>query len=114
MLSLDELNLPAEKVYFSISEVSKLFDLPYSTLRYWESQFTMLKPDTNGHQTRFYSREDLLTIQKIKYFRDSLHLSLPAIKLRLSNMENDVDKQMRLSKTLHEMRDILSSIRELI
>lgn len=114
MDNLDPLDLPEGKVYFSIADVSKLFKIPYSTLRYWESQFSMLKPDTNAHQTRFYSRKDLQTIQKIKYFRDVLRLPISAIKLRLKDSNQDIEKQMRLSKRLHEIRKTLCEIRDLM
>ena len=35
------------KLYYSIKEVAEMFDLPESTLRYWEQEFPFLRPKTN-------------------------------------------------------------------
>ena len=39
------------KLYYSIKEVAEMFDLPESTLRYWEQEFPFLKPKTSGPAT---------------------------------------------------------------
>ena len=36
------------KLYYSIKEVAEMFDLPESTLRYWEQEFPFLRPKTSG------------------------------------------------------------------
>ena len=43
-----------DKLYYSIGETSKMFDLPISTLRYWENEFDMLKPRKNKKGDRFF------------------------------------------------------------
>ena len=43
------------KLYYSIGEVAKMFDINESTLRYWESEFPHLKPKTNSKNVRQYT-----------------------------------------------------------
>jgi DNA-binding transcriptional MerR regulator len=67
--------LPAagsEKTYRSISEVSDLLTIKPHVLRYWETQFTMLKPRKNRAGNRMYRPEEiklLYTIKELLYAR---------------------------------------------
>ncbi len=47
------------KKYYKISEVAELLGLPASTLRFWEKQFTVIRPKRNNHGTRFYTPADI-------------------------------------------------------
>ncbi len=54
------------KLYYSIKEVAKMFDLNESTLRYWETEFPYLKPKTAGsNKVRQYSDKDIEQIRLI-------------------------------------------------
>ncbi|MGN0281594.1 MAG: MerR family transcriptional regulator [Prevotella sp.] len=54
------------KLYYSISEVAKMFDVNESTLRYWEKEFPSLKPKTSGPSlTRQYTDKDIEKIKQI-------------------------------------------------
>ncbi len=54
------------KLYYSISEVSKLTGLEQYTLRYWESEFPQLRPAKNRAGNRIYTHKDIELILKIK------------------------------------------------
>jgi DNA-binding transcriptional MerR regulator len=60
-------NKPIEKRYFTITEVSEQLGLNASQLRYWEKEFTPLKPRTNARGERFYTASDVLIIQQIAW-----------------------------------------------
>ena len=62
------------KKYYKISEVAEIIGLPASTLRFWEKNFTIIKPKRNNHGTRFYTPAD---IEKIRHV---------AIRLKLKTM----------------------------
>jgi len=55
-----------KKLYYSISEVSKLTSLEQYILRYWESEFEQLKPAKNRAGNRIYTNKDIKLILKIK------------------------------------------------
>jgi DNA-binding transcriptional MerR regulator len=55
-----------KKLYYSISEVSKLTDLEQYILRYWETEFDQLKPGKNRAGNRIYTNKDIQLILKIK------------------------------------------------
>lgn len=61
------LNKPIEKRYHSITEVAKELGVNASQLRYWEKEFTVLKPRTNARGKRFYTASDIQLIKEIHF-----------------------------------------------
>jgi DNA-binding transcriptional MerR regulator len=59
-------SLGIKKLYYSISEVSKITDLEQYVLRYWESEFDELKPAKNRAGNRIYTNRDIKLILHIK------------------------------------------------
>ncbi len=58
------LNLP-DKLYYSIGEVAKAFDVNASLIRYWEKEFPIIKPKKNKKGNRYFTPEDLKNLQMI-------------------------------------------------
>ena len=58
---------PIDKKFYKIGEVAELTGLPVSTLRFWEQQFTIIKPRRNDRGTRFYTPDDVERIRMIHY-----------------------------------------------
>jgi len=59
-------DLLIKKLYYSISEVSKISEVEQYVLRYWESEFEQLKPQKNRAGNRIYTNKDIQTILLIK------------------------------------------------
>jgi len=59
-------NIPQKK-YFTIGEVSKLCEIKSHVLRYWEQEFTHIKPVKRKGNRRYYQKKDIITIQKIAH-----------------------------------------------
>jgi DNA-binding transcriptional MerR regulator len=53
------------KLYYSISEVADMFDVSNSLIRYWESEFTQLKPQKNRRGDRKFTSKDIQTLEVI-------------------------------------------------
>lgn len=62
--------IPAEKLYFKIGEVAKIVGVKPYVLRYWETEFSVLKPGKTRSKHRLYRRRDVELLLKIK---DLLH-----------------------------------------
>lgn len=56
----------AEKMYRSISEVSELLDVKPHVLRYWETQFSTLRPRKNRAGNRMYRPDEIKLLYAIK------------------------------------------------
>jgi DNA-binding transcriptional MerR regulator len=59
-------DLSIKKLYYSISEVSKITEVEQYVLRYWETEFEQLKPQKNRAGNRIYTNKDIQTILHIK------------------------------------------------
>jgi DNA-binding transcriptional MerR regulator len=59
-------DLEMKKLYYSISEVSKMVELEQYVLRYWEREFSQLKPQKNRAGNRIYTEKDIEIIKLIK------------------------------------------------
>ncbi len=59
-------NFGLKKLYYSISEVSKLTGVEQYILRYWETEFSQLRPSKNRAGNRIYTNKDINLILQIK------------------------------------------------
>lgn len=59
-------DLQIKKLYYSISEVSKMLGLEQYVLRYWETEFEQLRPQKNRAGNRVYTEKDIETIKLIR------------------------------------------------
>ena len=58
------------KLYYSITEVAKMFGVNESLLRYWEKEFPFLSPKKAGGNIRQYTQADIENV-RLEYSRDS-------------------------------------------
>jgi len=83
-----------KKLYYSISEVSKLTELEQYILRYWETEFEQLKPSKNRAGNRIYTNKDIQLILKIKkLLREEKYTIDGAKKILTAPVEPELDKE---------------------
>ena len=73
----------AEKLYYRIGEVEEIAGVPAYVLRYWESEFKLLRPKKNPAGQRLYRRRDLELVQRIKTLLYEERLTLEGARKRL-------------------------------
>jgi len=56
-----------DKLYFKIGEVARLIGVKPYVLRYWESEFSVLRPGKTRSRHRLYRRKDVETLLEIRY-----------------------------------------------
>ena len=59
------IELSQDKRYYSIGEVAKAFDVNASLIRFWDSEFDILKPKKNAKGNRMFTPEDVKNLQLI-------------------------------------------------
>ena len=57
-----------EKLYYSISEVSDMFEVNASTIRFWEKEFDILKPTKNKKGNRLFTQKDIENLRLIVHY----------------------------------------------
>lgn len=76
-----------EKLFYSISEVSDMFELNSSTLRFWEKEFDFLKPSKNKKGNRLFTQKDIDSIAKIVELVRQRGFTIQGAKEQLKNGE---------------------------
>jgi DNA-binding transcriptional MerR regulator len=91
-------SLGIKKLYYSISEVSKITDLEQYVLRYWESEFDELKPAKNRAGNRIYTNRDIKLILYIKKLLRDERYTIEGAKqvLKTYTPEEDTGEQLEL------------------
>jgi DNA-binding transcriptional MerR regulator len=109
-----------DKLAFKIGEVAELLEVRPYVLRYWETEFEVLKPKKSKHNQRMYERKDvenLLLIKKLLY-RDRFSIEGARSALKRLKKDNARVKQIRslaerYEDTSEKLYELLADIREL-
>ncbi|MBC8478544.1 MerR family transcriptional regulator [bacterium] len=93
-----------KKLYFTISEVGRLTNLEPYVLRFWETQFSQLRPEKTTANVRRYRESDIELIKRISYLLYEAEYTIPGARKQL--------QQRRKSETelLHEVQQELTEI----
>jgi DNA-binding transcriptional MerR regulator len=102
------------KQYYSIAEVSEMFDLPASLLRYWEKEFPTINPKKGGNNVRMYTKEDIEEIRLINDLVKGRNMKLAAarelIQRNREGAKNSSDLLLRLTNVREQLLDIKRSL----
>ena len=101
-----------QKLYYSIKEVAEMFGLNESTLRYWETEFPLLKPKTSGPaKVRQYQEKDIEQIKLIHNLVKVRGFKLAAAKKIINNNRDGADKTADVLTRLIAVRDELQALK---
>lgn len=109
-----------DKLYFKIGEVSKLAEVAPHVLRYWESEFSTIKPKRAGSKQRLYRRKDVELILVIKNLLHSQGYTIAGAKKLISETDDlesirrDENQSRVHSNQLEAIKGELLEIRNLL
>jgi len=83
--------IPAKR-YFTIGEVSELCGVKPHVLRYWEQEFTQLKPVKRRGNRRYYQHHEVLLIRKIRDLLYEQGFTISGARNRLDGANDKTDK----------------------
>lgn len=102
------------KRYYKISEVAEILNVPPSTLRFWENQFTIIKPKRSASNRRYYTADDIETIRMVYYLVKEKGLKLDAaqqqIKVNRENISQRSEVINRLKSLRAELKGMLDAL----
>lgn len=103
------MQIPDDKKYFRIGEVSRIIGVRPYVLRYWESEFPQIKPNRADSKQRTYQKKDLEMIFKIKKLLYEERLTIEGARRKLKQNQSNsppVEKDL-LQEVKGELRNIL-------
>ena len=102
-----------EKLYYSISEVSELFDLNASTLRFWEKEFDVLKPTKNKKGNRLFTKKDIEHIASIVELVKQKGYTIQGAKEQLKHKSASKPAGNPTAEVIEKLRNIKAKLIEL-
>lgn len=104
--------LESKKLYYSIGEVAKMFNVNTSLIRYWEKEFTIIKPKKNRKGNRLFTQKDIENFHLIFHLVKERGMTLQGAKQKLKDNKEGVDHNFEIVKSLEEIKTMLMDIRE--
>ena len=109
--------IPAKR-YFTIGEVSDLCGVKPHVLRYWEQEFTQLRPVKRGGNRRYYQHHEVLLIRRIRELLYQDGFTISGARNRLDELaarkREDAEESIGLREQLSSVRSEIKSILQLI
>lgn len=107
------MKIPDDKRYFRIGEVSRIIGVEPYVLRYWESEFSQIKPSRADSNQRTYQKKDLETIFEIKRLLYDEKMTLEGAKKRLKK-KGQSSKEVFTKDTISEIKRELQEISDIL
>jgi DNA-binding transcriptional MerR regulator len=104
-------DLSIKKLYYSISEVSKITEMEQYVLRYWETEFEQLKPQKNRAGNRIYTNKDIQLIMHIKTLLREKKYTIEGAKKILENYP-EVTIAHQAESELHLVEQTISEVKK--
>lgn len=106
------MNATLDKLYYSIGEVAERLEVAPSLIRHWEKNFSMIRPKRNKKGNRFYTPEDIRTLEDIKYLVKDKGYTLKGAEEHLKATRKSSTPEKEILDKLENIREKLSAIRD--
>ena len=100
-----------EKLYYSIGEVAKAFNVNTSLIRFWESEFSVIKPKKNAKGNRYFTKEDIKNIELIYHLVKERGYTLEGAKTHLKTSNKDTLENFDIIRKLNKIKSALLEIK---
>jgi DNA-binding transcriptional MerR regulator len=109
--------IPAKR-YFTIGEVSELCGVKPHVLRYWEQEFTQLKPVKRRGNRRYYQHHEVLLIRRIRQLLYEEGFTISGARHRLDQggaepaaRAQNADAEVNATTLRNEIKSVLDTLR---
>lgn len=101
------------KLYYSIGEVSEMFGVSNSLIRYWEVEFSILKPSKNSKGDRRFMVKDIRNLERIYTLVKERGFTLDGAKKELKKKKSDNPKALASDKLKAIKKKMESLLKEI-
>ncbi len=110
-----------DKIYFKIGEVSRIVGVKPYVLRYWETEFDLLKPGKAPSRHRLYKKKDVELLLEIKRLLYAEGYTIEGARKKLKENRKEDRRQLKLplsdskyKNTLIKIKKDLKSLRKIL
>lgn len=104
--------MAAKKMFYSMGEVSEMFDVNPSLIRHWESKFDCLRPHKNKKGNRMFSPSDIEKLKQIYHLVKERGMTLEGANRAMKSSRGGLSRDTELLERLQRIRAALEEVRE--
>jgi DNA-binding transcriptional MerR regulator len=101
-----------DKIYFKIGEVSEILGVEPYVLRYWETEFEVLKPSKAPSRHRLYKKRDVELLLEIKRLLYSEGFTIEGARKKLKETKKEEKNQLKLPLADQRYRNALIKVKK--
>lgn len=102
-----------KKLFYTISEVSEMFELNASTLRFWEKEFELLKPSKNKKGNRTFTQKDIDNIARIVELVKQQGFTIQGAKEQLKKTQGQVSAGANTDEVISRLQGIKARLMDI-
>ena len=96
-----------EKLYYAIGEVSEMFNVNTSLIRFWEKEFDIIKPKKNKKGNRLFTQKDIDNFHIIYHLGKENGMTLKGAKKKMKENKEDTEHNFEIIKSLESIKEML-------
>ena len=101
-----------EKIYFKIGEVSEIVGVEPYVLRYWETEFDLLKPSKAPSKHRLYKKRDVELLLDIKRLLYTEGFTIEGARKKLREVKKEEKDQLKLPLADQKYKSALIKVKK--
>lgn len=105
---------PTEKLYYTIGEVAKMFEVNTSLIRFWEKEFDIIRPKKNKKGNRLFTKKDVDNFHIIYHLVKERGFTLEGAKKKLKDNKEETIETAEVVIRLKKIRQFLKELKESI
>jgi DNA-binding transcriptional MerR regulator len=103
-----------EKEYFSIGEVAEMFGVATSLIRFWEKEFSIIKPQKNNKGNRVFNKKDIENFRLIHYLVKEKGYTLQGANDIIKNNKAISMDKIEVIDSLKDIRSFLIELKDMM
>lgn len=100
------------KLYYTIGEVARMFDVNTSLIRFWEKEFDIITPHKNKKGNRLFTQEDVDNFHLIFHLVKEKGMTLKGAQQQLKTNKEQTEANFEIVKRLKNIREGLLAIKK--
>ena len=101
-----------EKRYYTISEVADMFDVTKSLIRFWESEFSSLRPHKNSKGDRRFTAQNIEQFKRIHHLVKERGFTLEGAKAEIKRQQTFLKEKNAMINKLSNIKSFLENLRK--
>lgn len=111
---LEEINAIPDKMGFKIGDVAEILGIKQYVLRYWETEFEVLRPKKASNNQRMYTRKDVENALLIRKLLHRDRFSIEGARNAMKELKAHVRKEKDMTQVYHKLENLNDRVEDLI